>query len=108
MIVLGTIIARLHTPEDAAGERDVMHPETSIDAVLDPVTGISLPDRLANIETQLIPANVDENKNGFITPAEKQLLQTLGNGQIIIKDTKPDISTGCLWVHVDPAKTEYS
>lgn len=105
---MGTIIARLHTPEDDAGERDVMHPETSIDAVVDPISGINLPDRLAGIENQLVPASIEQHTNGLFTPDEKELLQTLGSNEIIISETKPDRTNGCLWVHVDASKTENS
>lgn len=104
---MGTIIARLHTPEDDAGERDVMHPETSIDAVLDPVSGVALPDRLAIIEDQLVVAdNNNLGNDGFITAEEKQLLHTLGGQQIELSADKPNRTNGCLWIHFDPSKTE--
>ena len=105
---MGTVIARLHTPEDDAGERDVMHPETSIDAVVDPITGINLPTRLTSIENQLVPASIEQHTNGLFTPDEKQLLQTLASTEVIISESKPDRTNGCLWVHVDSSKTENS
>lgn len=108
MIDMGTIIGRLHTPEDSNGERDVLHPETSVDAVLDPITGIPLPDRLATIENQLQVVDVENNKNGFMTPSDKKLLTSLGSGEIVISESKPDKTDGCLWVHIDASKTESS
>lgn len=105
---MGSIIGRLHTPEDVNGERDVLHPETSIDAVVDPVTGINLPDRLATTENQLQVVDVKNNKNGFITPESMKLLTRLGGNELIISEEKPDRTDGCFWVHVDASKTETS
>lgn len=105
---MGTVISRLHTPEDENGERDVMHPETSIDAVVDPISGIHLPDRLSTIENQLVPASIEHHTNGLFTPDEKQLLQTLASSEIIISEKKPDRTNGCLWIHIDSTKTENS
>jgi len=94
---MGTIIGRYHTPvNETTGTRDVIHPETEIDAILDPVTGVNLPDRLRNIEAQLIP--VTSERQGFITPTMLAQFNRIITNEIIVSSVKPTFADGGFWL----------
>ena len=99
---MGTIITRFESPvNETTGLRDVMHPETEIDAVLDPVTGISLPDRLKNIENKLVPAT--EEKEGFMTPKLLQQINRVITNEVVTSKIRPTFSDGGYWFEIyDP------
>ena len=103
---MGTIIRRHYTPKDENGNRDVIHPETQIDAVLDPVTGVPLREQLKNITDQLVPVNPDSDKPGFITPDLVNQLTQAAENVIVVDSVKPTFANGGYWFNVyDPSMT---
>ena len=97
---MGTIIGRQYTPQDENGNRDVIHPETQIDAVLDPISGKPLRDQLNNITDQLVPVNVDSDKPGFITPEMVKQFNDMSNNIIVVDSVKPTFADGGFWFNV--------
>jgi hypothetical protein len=97
---MGTIIGRQYSPEDNNGKRDVIHPETQIDAVLDPVTGIPLRDQLEAITDTLQPVNVNGTDAGLITPEMARLIQSAASNNIVVDTVKPSFTNGGYWYNV--------
>lgn len=101
---MGTIIGRHYTPHDSAGNRDVIHPETQIDAVLDPVTGVPLRKQLEKITDQLVPVDVEAGKPGFITPELVTKLGDMASSSIVLDSVKPTFANGGYWFNIyDPS-----
>lgn len=104
---MGTVISRMYSPESSDKTRDVLHPETQIDAVLDPVTGIPLREQLNNINDTLQPVNVNGDKPGLITPdMAKQFAQSAAN-LIVLDSIQPSFASGGYWFNIyDPTLSE--
>ena len=104
---MGTIIGRQYTPQDESGKRDVIHPETQIDAVLDPVTGKPLRVQLENITKQLVPVNTETNTPGFITPDMVKQFSDMAENVIVVDSIKPTFANGGFWFNIyDPKMTD--
>ena len=104
---MGTLIGKYWTPEDKDGNRDVIHPETQIDAVLDPVTGKPLRVQLEDIVEQLIPVDVENGKPGFITPEMVNQFTALAENVIVVDNVQPSFANGGFWMNIyDPTMTE--
>lgn len=104
---MGTIIGRQYTPQDSSGNRDVIHPETQIDAVLDPISGVPLRDQLSDITDQLTVVDPSTNKPGFITPDMKKQYDKMAQNTIITDSVKPSLSSGGYWFNIyDPTTSE--
>lgn len=103
---MGTIIGRQHTPQDNNGNRDVIHPETQIDAVLDPVTGVPLRQQLKNITDLLVPVDVNSGKPGLVTPELIVSISQAAENTIVVDSIKPTFSKGGYWFNIyDPKMT---
>ncbi len=101
---MGTIIGRHYTPQDENGNRDIIHVETQIDAVLDPVTGIPLRKQLEGIKEQLVPVDVEANKPGFITPELVKKLSDMASSTFVLDSVKPTFASGGYWLNIyDPS-----
>ena len=106
-IKMGTLIGKHWTPQDSDGNRHVIHPETQIDAVLDPVTGKPLRVQLEDIVEQLIPVDLEKRKPGFITPEMVEKFTVLAENVIVVDTVKPSFADGGFWMNIyDPTMTE--
>jgi len=96
---MATVISTFYTPEDEhTQERDVMHPVTQVDAIVDLQSGIPLRNQLTEIKNKLIPVTI--NNNGFMTP---ELLGKLNNAEssaIVISKTQPSFASGGFWLNI--------
>lgn len=101
---MGTIIGQMHTPEDSGGKRDVLHPETQIDAVLDPVSGVPLRDQLDNITDQLHVVDTEKGTPGFVTPEMITELQQQAENAIVVDSVKPTFASGGYWFNIYDTK----
>lgn len=103
---MATIIGRHYTPQNEQGNRDVIHPETQIDAVLDPITGTPLRDQLGDITKQLAPVNVEAGIPGFITPEMVNNYNKMAENVIVVDTVKPTFANGGYWFNIyNPAMT---
>lgn len=103
---MGTIIGRQYTPQDEQGNRDVIHPETQIDAVLDPITGKPLRAQLESISDKLVPVNPETGEPGFITPEMVEKYNHMAENSIVVDSVKPTFANGGYWFNVyDPTMT---
>ena len=101
---MGTIIGRQYTPENSNGSRDLIHPETQVDAVLDPITGIPLRDQLGKITDQLKEVDLVKNEPGFISPEMVREFQSMASSTIVTSSVKPTFSEGGYWYNIyDPS-----
>jgi hypothetical protein len=104
---MGTIIGRQYTPQDSNGNRDTIHPETQIDAVLDPISGVPLRDQLSDITEQLVALNEETNTPGFMTPDMKKQYDKMAQNTIVTDSVKPTLSAGGYWFNIyDPSTSE--
>lgn len=103
---MGTIIGRHYTPYDKNNNRDIIHPETQIDAVLDPVTGVPLREVLDDIDKTLVPVDASLNRDGLMTAdLVKKYDNMLANG-IVVSNVKPSSGSTTIWENVyDPSTT---
>jgi len=97
---MGTIIGRQYSPQDEYGNRDVIHPETQIDAVLDPITGIPLRDQLKQINGKLVPVNLETGTAGFITPEMVNKYELMAENVIVTDSVKPSFANGGYWFNI--------
>ena len=97
---MGTIIGRQYTPQDESGKRDVIHPETQIDAVLDPITGKPLRVQLDNISKQLVPVNTETGTAGFMTADMAKQLSHVADNVIVVDSIKPTFANGGFWFNI--------
>ncbi len=96
-----TIAGRLYTPEDSSvGTRDIIHPETDIDQVINTETGKTLGDWMEGIEDKTREAT---SLNGGIISAEtKRQYDELLSERTFVTETQPNVSntTGCMWARI--------
>lgn len=97
---MGTVIAKMHTPHDKNNQRDVMHPETQIDAVLDPVTGVPLREQLDNLSELTKPVDVSTGKSGIVTPDMVEKWDNMLASGIVVSHTKPASGSLTMWANV--------
>lgn len=97
---MGTIIGRQYTPEDENGKRDVIHLETQIDAVQDPVEGKPLREILNDIKDTLVPVGENGNKPGLITPEQIEKYDKLITNTIVLDEIMPHFSEGGYWFNI--------
>lgn len=103
---MGTIIGRHYTPYDKNNNRDTIHPETQVDAVLDPVTGIPLRETLERIDATLVPVDASLNRDGLMTAALVEKYDNMLSNGIVVSNVKPSSSSTTIWENVyDPSTT---
>lgn len=97
---MATVITQLQTPYDKDNQRDIMHPETQIDAVLDPVTGIPLREQIDELQELTKPADASLGKPGLITPEMIEKWDNMIANGVIISHVKPATGSLCIWCNV--------
>ena len=102
---MATVIGQLHTPYDANNQRDVIHPETQIDAVLDPVTGVPLREQLEDLDDRTQPADAATNKPGLITPEMIVKWDNMLAAGMVVSHIKPASGSMTLWANVYDERT---
>lgn len=97
---MATVISQLHTPYDINNQRDVMHPETQIDAVLDPVTGKPLREHLAELSKATEPADAALNKMGLLTPEMINKWDNMLSSGMVVSHIKPASGSLTIWANI--------
>lgn len=104
---MATIIAQLHTPYDTNNQRDLMHPETQIDAVLDPVTGEPLREQLNDLFDKTLPADASLNRAGLLTPENIKKWDNMLASGMVVSHVKPSSGSLTLWANVYDESTTF-
>ena len=93
-----TIVGRMYTPEESAtGERDIVHPETETDAVINVSTGKKLSEWMEDIDDKTRDATIQNS--GLLTAEDKQKYDDILNEKTYIQETQPVMSgCGCTWI----------
>lgn len=97
---MATVIGQLHTPYDTNNQRDVIHPETQVDAVLDPVAGVPLRERLDGLDDLTKPVDVALGTPGIVTPEMVEKWDNMLAAGIVVGHIKPAAGTATLWRNV--------
>ncbi len=97
---MATVISQLQTPYDVNGQRDIMHPETQIDAVLDPVTGKPLREQLDELKESTEPADAALGKPGLLTPEMIEKWDNMLAAGIVVSHVKPASGSFTMWANV--------
>lgn len=97
---MATVISKFYTPENNSGNRDIIHPETEMDAVVDPANNKTLPTVINEIKSMLVLADTALNRNGFLSATDKKQYDEMLQSKVYVSEGKPDQKTGCIWMHV--------
>lgn len=97
---MATIIGQMHTPYDSNNQRDVIHPETQVDAVLDPVSGVPLREHLDNLDELTKPMDPVTEKPGLLTPEMAEKWDNMLAAGMVVSSVKPASGTMTLWANV--------
>lgn len=97
---MGTIIGRLHTPVTEDQTRDIIHLETEIDAVIDPISGASLREQITDLQKKTKPADIDKGTPGLFTPEIYIKMTENTENLFVLSTAQPTFASSGYWCNI--------